>query len=35
MPSDKLVELTKYLALLEDENKLLANEVKLLRIILF
>ena len=28
MPSDKLVELKKDLASLEDENKLLANEVK-------
>lgn len=28
MPSDKLLELKKDLASLEDENKLLANEVK-------
>lgn len=28
MPSDKLAELKKDLASLEDENKLLANEVK-------
>ena len=28
MPSDKLVELKKDLASLEDKNKLLANEVK-------
>ena len=28
MPSDKLVELKKDLTSLEDENKLLANEVK-------
>ena len=35
MPSDKLVELTKYMALVEDESKLLAKEVKLLQFTLF
>ena len=29
MLSDKLVELTKYMTLVEDESKLLVNEVKL------